>query len=334
MIRVLIVHGSLTVADTLAAALVALGDFEVVGTAQNPAGALPMILRLRPQVICAAIEMSGGGGVALTRDVMAQAPTPVILLSEAPIDLDGVSAQQARDAGALGVVGQPLVELNLLATKMRVFSGVKMFTRKTSSISADSRSSKTAYPKIVAIGVSTGGPQTLGRLFKTLANDFPYPILCVQHMSKGFLDGMVHWLESQTSLAIRVAEHGERPRAGTVYFAPEDQHLRVRPDAVMELSQGDPVDGHRPSATVLFQSVARAYGASAIGILLTGMGSDGATGLLEMSKAGAVTMAQDEKSSVVFGMARQAVAIGAVKRALALDDIAAQLRQYSKRVGP
>lgn len=220
--------------------------------------------------------------------------------------------------------------MTVLGSRLRILSGVKVFGRK-SRLKAPLPHSKRVAPKLVAIGASTGGPQALGKLFRGLDAGFPWPVVCVQHMSPGFLDGMVAWLKTQTSLDVRVACGGERPRPGQVFFAPEDQHLRVSSDGTLELDGAEPVDGHRPSATVLLSSVAKVCGAAAIGILLTGMGADGAWGLLELAQAGALTLAQDEESSVVFGMPKQAVDIGAVREVHSLDEIGALLRAQAKR---
>jgi two-component system chemotaxis response regulator CheB len=259
-----------------------------------------------------------------------------LLLSQGA--LDPARGEAARKEGALEVLPRPPVEsgqeVGALASRLRVLAGVKMFARRSTAATRPVTPMPLPTPglvKVVAIGASTGGPQALGRLFKMLSSDFPWPILCVQHMSHGFLEGMVRWLRSQTSLGISVASRGERPLPGKVYFAPEDQHLRVRADGSLTVEPGDPIDGHRPSATVLLSSVAEVYGANAIGILLTGMGSDGARGLLRMAGAGATTMAQDEESSVVFGMPRQAIEMGAVKSLLPLSEIGEQLRVYAER---
>jgi len=147
----------------------------------------------------------------------------------------------------------------------------------------------------------------------------------VQHISPGFLAGMVSWLEGRTRMRVKLAEAGEKPAPGTVYFAPEDHHLSLDSSGCIELDAGERVDGHRPSATVLFQAAARTFGSSAIGVLMTGMGADGADGMLALHRAGALTVAQDEHSSVVFGMARKAIELGATRQVLPLEEISAHL---------
>jgi two-component system chemotaxis response regulator CheB len=179
--------------------------------------------------------------------------------------------------------------------------------------------------KLVAMGVSTGGPPTLQTILSNLPKNFPLPILVVQHISRGFVPGLVHWLNQTTSLRCKIAEAGETLQDGWVYIAPDDQHLVVKTPQQTWLETTRPEKKHRPSVDVLFESVAEAYGSAAIGILLTGMGGDGAHGLLRMHKAGAYTIAQDEASSVVFGMSKAAIDLGAVDEILALENIAPRL---------
>ncbi|HEY9659257.1 MAG TPA: chemotaxis-specific protein-glutamate methyltransferase CheB [Allocoleopsis sp.] len=182
-------------------------------------------------------------------------------------------------------------------------------------------------PRIVAIGSSTGGPQALHTIFKQLPAHFPLPILCVQHISEGFLQGLVDWLGLETSLRIKIAQAGEVPQPGVVYFPPERRHMQVDSQGRISFSNSPPVAGHCPSVTVLFQAVAAYYRQSAIGILLTGMGRDGAEGLLDIANAGGITIAQNEQSCIVFGMPREAIALGAVQHVLGLDDIVPTLMQ-------
>lgn len=329
MIRVLLVDDSPTALASLRDGLIGLGGLQIVATAASSRSALELVAKLRPQVVCSGLELSQG--IELTRALMRETPTPVLLLSTQGADPKSEWVSQAREAGALEVLVKPSfrdgTSVVSIASVLRVLAGVKVFARRTPVTPV----LRTSEPRLVAIGASTGGPQALCRLLKRLDAGFPWPIVCVQHMSPGFLEGMVSWLSSQTKLKVSVAQHGQRPQAGHVYFAPEEHHLRLRSEGLLSVDQGEAVDGHRPSATVLLSSVAQALGSSSVGILLTGMGADGARGLLEMSGVGAVTMAQDEESSVVFGMPRQAVEMGAVKQALSLDEIGARLCEMGER---
>ncbi len=177
-------------------------------------------------------------------------------------------------------------------------------------------------PRVLAIGASTGGPRALQLILRSLPTNFPVPVLCVQHISDGFLQGLVDWLDQECALKVAIAQPRQAPQAGTVYFAPERQHLELSDQGLFQVSTTPAVDGHCPSVTVMFQSIAKYYRRSAVGVLLTGMGRDGAAGLLALSEAGAVTIAQDEATSVVFGMPREAIALGAAQRILPIQEIA------------
>jgi len=182
-------------------------------------------------------------------------------------------------------------------------------------------------PELAAIGASTGGPQALREILSRLPAQFPLPVLVVQHTTAGYSSNLVDWLQVGTRLPVRVAEDGEPLDRGGVYIAPTERHLVVQ-GRRMTLLDGPPVSLHRPSATVLFRSVAAAYGRRAIGVLLTGMGDDGAAGLIDMKRAGALTIAQDEATSVVFGMPAEAIRIGAVDHVVSPDQMTALLLEH------
>lgn len=325
MIRVLLVDRTPSSLEAVRRLLVDSTDLQVVGTATTSAAALSLVHKLQPAVICLDLGMPPLDGVSLTHKIMSEKPTPVLGLSDVQ---DRNSAFQLIQDGALDVL-QKNSSGATLAAKIRVAAGVKMFSRRPTATRAvaqeRSLASLVRAPRILAVAASTGGPQALHQLFSALGADFPLPVLCVQHISPGFLDGMITWLGGRTRLRVKLAENRERPRPGTVYFAPEDHHLSLDSSGCIELDPGNRVDGHRPSATVLFHAVARAFGGSAIGVVLTGMGADGAEGLLALHQAGALTLAQDEQSSVVFGMARKAVELGAIRQVLPLEEISAHL---------
>jgi two-component system chemotaxis response regulator CheB len=175
---------------------------------------------------------------------------------------------------------------------------------------------------VLTIGSSTGGPQALQTIFEALPRQFPVPILCVQHISDGFLQGLIDWLNLKSALQIKIAIAGETPQPGVVYFPPERQHLQLNSQGRFEITRSAPVAGHCPSVTVLFESVAAYYRRSAVGILLTGMGRDGADGLKAIALAGGTTIAQNEATSVVFGMPKEAIALGAAQQVLPIQNIA------------
>lgn len=172
---------------------------------------------------------------------------------------------------------------------------------------------------MVAVAASTGGPAALATILAALPESTPIPILVVQHITNGFHKGLVDWLNSVTGLAVRLAEHGQRLHPGEVLVAPPDVHLGVSRGGRVALSEDSPIRGHRPSATHLFRSVTQAFGAGAVGVVLTGMGDDGAAGLKSLKEAGGIVVAQDEASSVVYGMPREPAVLGIVDHVIPLD---------------
>jgi two-component system chemotaxis response regulator CheB len=181
---------------------------------------------------------------------------------------------------------------------------------------------KSQIIKVVAIGASTGGPQALHTIISQLPANFPVPVICVQHISEGFLKGLVDWLASGSKLQVKIANAGELPQPGSIYFPPEKRHLELDKSGKFIYSNALPFNGHRPSVTVTFNSVANFYNRSAVGVLLTGMGKDGADGMLAIAEAGGLTIAQDENTSVIFGMPKEAIALGAVQQILPINGIA------------
>lgn len=186
--------------------------------------------------------------------------------------------------------------------------------------------------RVVAIGASTGGPQALQGILSALPSNFPVPVICVQHISEGFLQGLVDWLGSECRLLAKIASAGEYPEPGKIYFPPEGKHLELDTRGRFLYSSAPPLSGHRPSVTATFDAVARYYGSRAVAILLTGMGRDGADGMLSIAQAGGLTIAQDEASCVVFGMPKEAIALGAACHILPIADIAPMLLQSIKEL--
>ena len=338
-IRVLLVDDSPIALVVLRRLLGSAPDLHVVGAAQNGAEALALISQVQPHVIVTDLHMPVMDGFRFVREAMMKHPIPVLGLS-ASLDREQGASNAFRflDAGAVDVMLKPEAGLNAVSEQMareliariRVVSRVKVVTRFQRPAAAPP--SPSAPPpagaqkdRIVAIGTSTGGPQALQVILSSLPGDFPAPILCVQHITVGFLTGMVEWLGGQCALAVRTAQVWEPALPGVVYFAPEGAHLGVGDAGKLLCPVTPPVDGHRPSATFLFESVAARYGPRAVGVLLTGMGKDGARGLLAVARAGGDTIAQDEGTSVVFGMPAEAVALGAAKRVLPVQEIGPML---------
>ncbi|HYX17310.1 MAG TPA: chemotaxis-specific protein-glutamate methyltransferase CheB [Nostoc sp.] len=359
-IRVFLVEDSLVALTILKRILASSPEVDVVGTAPNGVEALERIPAAQPQVICTDLHMPKMDGLKLTRRIMADYPRPILVISASVnTQEDSRNVFKLLQAGALDVFPKPSIDLisdyeqvkHELINRIKVLAGVTVFTRHTSRTatieprthpaSPESKPepfspkpinnsqfpirNSLSLPKVVAIGASTGGPQALYTILKQLPANFPVPILCVQHISEGFLQGLVDWLAAECFLRVTIAQPGEFPKPGTVYFAPERQHLQLDTQGRLTTISTPPVSGHRPSVTVLFQGVATCYPRSAVGILLTGMGRDGADGLQAIAQAGGTTIAQDEQTCVVFGMPKEAIALGAAQHILAIGEIAPML---------
>ncbi|BAI90949.1 chemotaxis-specific protein-glutamate methyltransferase CheB [Arthrospira platensis] len=207
----------------------------------------------------------------------------------------------------------------------RVNSPVAVPTPQKTSFSSQIKTPQhrsQSVTRVVVIGASTGGPQALHTVLTQFSPKLPVPIICVQHISEGFLRGLVNWLDCQCSISVKIAQAGDLPERGNVYFAPEGKHLEIDRNGRFLYSSNPALGGHRPSITVTMKSVANFYGSHTLGVLLTGMGRDGADGMLEIAQWGGITIAQNEESCVVFGMPREAIALGAASHILPVEAIA------------
>ena len=337
MIRVLLVDDSPIALNILQRLLAHAPDIQVVGTAANGLEAFELLPALNPDVICTDMHMPSMDGLELTRAVMAQQPRPILVVSVS-VEPGSPNVFRLLEAGAVDVFPKPraINEADQdqlareLASKIRVVAGVHVFRRRREARAAapflPPASLQQSHPvAMVAIGASTGGPQALREILTHLPADFPAPVVVVQHIGGDFLADLVKWLAEAGTLPVGLARHGEVPQAGVVYFAPEDAQLEFNGGGRFLLSDAPPCDGHRPSATVTLRAAARQFGAGTVGVLLTGMGRDGAEGMAAIAAAGGITIAQDEASCVVYGMPREAVALGAVRHSLALEQIAPAL---------
>jgi two-component system chemotaxis response regulator CheB len=299
-IRLLLVEDSPVALAVLQRMLRGLPDMEVVGVARNGQEALGLIPTLKPTLICTDLHMPKMNGLALTQEVMARFPCPILVVSASVREEDRQTVFELLEAGALDIFPKPRAGLSAdydkaraeLLAKIRVLAGVSVFTHRRRSGPGAVQETvalpavpAALAPRLLALGASTGGPQALLSILQPLPRSFPAPILCVQHISDGFLQGLVNWLDGCCSLRVAIAAPGDRPQPGVVYFPPERHHLEVGPQGQLLTTQGPPVAGHCPSVTVLLKSVAAVYGAAAVGMLLTGMGRDGADGLLALAQA-------------------------------------------------
>lgn len=332
MIRVLVVDDSAVAREVLSHLINAAGDMTVIGTASDGIEAVLATQRLRPDIITMDITMPRMSGPEAIEQIMHTIPTPIVVVTGNTITEEVRATFRSLESGALAIVPRPAGPLvspgdttvDELIHTLRLMSEIKVVRRlklrgsgRPGDLQAP-RHPRSVPPRIVAIGASTGGPTALVSLLAELPRDYPLPVLVVQHIAAGFVEGFAEWLTSQIPLPVRVARAGDALTAGRVLVAPEASHLGVDGrDRVLLLPEGKPrLDSLCPSVDVLFRSVATAFGPAAIGVLLTGMGSDGATGLLEMRRAGAATVAQDRESSVVHGMPGHAIQLGAAEHVL------------------
>lgn len=348
-IRVLLVEDSRISLTILKRILNSSPQIEVVGEARTGLEALPLIPQVEPDVICTDLHMPQMDGLEFTYEVMALYPRPILVISASVQEDDPHHVFQLLDAGAVDIFPKPRAGLLMdddslkqeLINKVKILSGVKVLTKKRKSPSSLKRLEAGKFfdfsfnsyfkPKVIVIGASTGGPQALQELFSHLPPDFPIPIICIQHICFGFLHGLIDWLATSCSLPIEIAKPGNIPKPSTIYFPPEQQHLALDDQGRFICSDLPPLEGHRPSATVTFKSVAQFYGKATVGILLTGMGRDGALGMQAIAQSGGFTIAQDEATSVIFGMPKEAIDLGAAKVVLPIQAIAPTLLELLQK---
>lgn len=343
-IQVLLVEDSPVALEILDRLLSSSPDVKVVAKARNGKEALEIIPQVKPNVICTDLHMKEMNGLEFTKQVMATDPKPILVISNAVQKEDSQNIFQLLQAGAVDVFPKPSSGLasdyervkRELIGKIKVLAGVTVFTKRQANSTNIHNSTISIFQtlntgrlmdvttsvRVVTIGASTGGPQALHKIFSQLPANFPVPVICTQHISVGFLKGLVDWLQSDCKLSVKIASAGESPLPGSIYFAPEKSHLELDATGRFNCASSVPVDGHCPSITVLFKSVAKFYGRATAGVLLTGMGKDGAAGMQAIAAIGGMTIAQDEKTSVVFGMAKEAIALGAAQQTLPIHEIA------------
>ncbi len=346
-IKILVVEDSPVVRDYLVYLFSSDPELHVVGTASNGYEAIDLVKKKKPDIITMDIEMPKMNGLEATRIIMQENPTPIVLVSSS-FDINEVNQTfAALEAGALSIMAKPMgiqhpqyskLKNDLIKT-IKLMSEVKVVTRRskylqkkhseTNEVSVSVDENNTNY-KLVAIGVSTGGPQILQNIFSNLPTTFKIPIVVVQHIPEGFLEGMIVWLNKSSKLPINIAKQSEKPIPGNIYFAPAEMHLSIDQQSCFKLIENIPLSNIRPSVSHLFRSVGKYFGSSAIGILLSGMGKDGAEELRMMKERGSLTIIQDEETSVVFGMPAEAQKLNAHKYILPPSEIVRKLIQLNK----
>jgi len=344
LVTVVLVDASGMERRFLRAAIEADPGLSVVGEARTGRDALALIERLRPSAVVLDLELPGMAAIEIIERIMASVPIPILVCST---EGDAARAAAALAAGAIDVVARPsdpdadrTSYAAALRSGVRVASRVRVITHPRGRLRNHTRGASTTrhhlpdgHPRasaeglvdLVAIGASTGGPQALAHLLGALPPAFAPAVVVVQHMADGFIEGLANWLDGLCALPVGVASSGVRLRPGTVTIAPSARNLIVNEHLRISIEQPPTTQFHVPGVDATFESVARNIGPRAIGVLLTGMGRDGAVGLKAMRDAGAITIGQDEDSSAVWGMPAAAAACGAVQRQLPLVEIAAAL---------
>lgn len=348
-VRVMIVEDSLVVRQLLTHIIGRDPRFTVAAAVASAEEALAEIPRVRPDVISMDIRLPGMDGLEATARIMADHPTPIVVIADAVEDASLRISMNALRAGALTVVEKPAGPnsasyerlADTICTQLYIMSSVPVIRRRSIGAPRDMR----PEPRPVAVGAferldflalaaSTGGPPALAKVLSALPSNFPAPVLLVQHMGAAFMEGFAKWLDGLCAMPVIVAEDGVQAEAGRVYVAPGDRHLAIRSSGVLRVTTDPPVGGQRPSANVLFGALAEAAPTRTVAALLTGMGEDGAQGLSRLNQGGAHTIAEHASTAVVNGMPAAAVRLRAARDILPLDLIGPRIVQLAARGRP
>jgi len=339
VIRLLVVEDSKTVQQALVEIFNSDPDIQVVGTANNGDEAVTAVMTMKPDVVTMDVNMPGIDGFEATRAIMASCPVPIVIVTGKMDPKESATIFQAMKAGALMVTAKPAApghpeheeSVRELVRSVKLMSEIKVVRRifpKASGEGAPCHATS-ALPAarigIVAIGASTGGPPLLQSILSSLPADFGVPVVIVQHMAQGFTEHFVNWLNLSSRLKVELAADGMQMFPGHAYVAPDNFQAEVGSDNRLILAKGELENGQCPSVSALFRSVARHYGKHAAGVLLTGMGKDGAAELKTLHDGGGVAIVQNRESSVVFGMPGEAIRIGAADYILSPEEITPML---------
>lgn len=331
-IRVLVVDDSDLARDLIVAILSSDKEIAVVGEAKNGVEAVEMVGELKPDIVTIDIEMPVMNGLDAIERIMAVNALPILVVTTRG---DAHTAYAAISKGALDLVVKPDVNLDEaqdFISKIKLLSRIKVITH----IRGKRSTAQTPAPppllftggtsdRAIAIASSTGGPEALSIILSRLPEDFPCPIVVAQHNSDGFIPGMVEWLKRISKIPIKVAEDSEKIFPGRVYVSPSEKHMQISEAKTVSFIERNPKDIYRPSCDMLLSSVARVYGPQGVGVVLTGMGSDGVLGVKAIKEHRGLTVAQDQKTSIVFGMPKVAIETGCIDAILPLDEISNHL---------
>jgi two-component system chemotaxis response regulator CheB len=333
-IRVLVAEDSLFARSVLVKILESDPRIKVIGVARNGKEAVEMVATLRPDVVTMDIRMPVMDGFQATQSIMAENPTPILVISASVASEDLKISFNAIQAGALDIIEKPRGNLSSgyeklgreIVRRVKMVAEIKVFRHLSGRLQRPLSWEAPASPGgkaefAVAIGASTGGPSALLAILQAVPAGFPAPVLITQHISEGFGRGCAEWLDRNSALEVKVAEEGDRLRAGVAYFAPDRGLLELRGKWDVAIRPQKVRQGRQP-IDAMIGSVAEAWREKAVGVVLTGMGNDGTEGLRRVKALGGRTVAQDEKSSVVFGMPRAAIEAGVADQVLPLDEIA------------
>lgn len=347
MIRLLVVEDSKTVQKALVAAFEADPELQVIGVAESGEEAVEAAARLKPDLITMDLHLSGMNGLDATRTIMSTSPVPIVVVSGKIDTRDSDLLFRFMEAGVLMVLKKPdpvgtpgyRDSVASLIHHIKLMSEIKVVRRVFPSGTLSPWPKTQSFRdggaiKVIAIGASTGGPPLLRQILAALPEDFGAAVLVVQHMSVGFTENFVHWLNLHSRMPVRLAAEGMAISAGEVYVAPDGCHMEATPAGRISLSDAPPENGVRPSIDTLFRSVAKSYGANAAGIILSGMGKDGAAELKTLKERGGLCVAQDRDSSMVFGMPGEAIKIDAAQHVLSPEGIINLLLAVIKKGAP